>query len=166
MISNLIGWLVTTVVAAAQPVAGVVGVTLDDAFQLVGSNSSGLVATINISSTVPGMIAGNFVARIFDDKGKPIGEIAPLAMKALDGADGRWVLLETSGGTLQKSYAAMLKANLAVVHKGKNLPIDNRGRYEFVYLVGPSVKQGAFVYLEDRPTAAGLIVGPFKVPWK
>ena len=90
----------------------------------------------------------------------------PLAMKALDGADRRWVLLETSVGSLQKSYAAMLKANLAVVHKGKNLPIDKTGRYEFVYLVGPSVKQGAFVYLEDRPTAAGLIVGPFKVPWK
>jgi hypothetical protein len=50
MISNLIGWLVTTVIAAAQPVAGVVGVTLDDAFQLVGSNSSGLIATINITS--------------------------------------------------------------------------------------------------------------------
>ena len=53
-----------------------------------------------------------------------------------------------------------------VLHKGKNLPIDKTGRYEFVYLVGPSVKQGAFVYLEDRPTAAGLVVGPFKVPWK
>ena len=55
MISNLIGWLVTTVIAAAQPVAGVVGVTLDDAFQLVGSNSSGLIATINITSLAPGM---------------------------------------------------------------------------------------------------------------
>jgi len=166
MVSHMIGWLVTTVVAAAQPVAGVVGVTLDDAFQLVGSNSSGLIARINITSLAPGMTAGNFVARIFDEKGKPTGEIAPLAMKALDGADGRWVLLETSGGTLQESYAAMLKANQAVVHKGKNLPIDKTGQYEFVYLVGPSVKQGAFVYLEDRPTAAGLIGGPFKVPWK
>ena len=166
MVSNVIGWLAATVVAAAQPIAGVVGVTLDDAFQLVGSNSSGLIATINITSLAPGMTAGNFVARIFDEKGKPIGEIAPLAMKALDGADRRWVLLETSGGTFQKSYAAMLKGNLAVVHKGKNLPIDKAGRYEFVYLVGPSVKQGAFIYLEDRPTAAGLIVGPFKVPWK
>ena len=84
MISNLIGWLVTTVVAAAQPVAGLVGVTLDDAFQLVGSNSSGLIATINITSLAPGMIAGNFVGRIFDDKGKVLGEMAPrLALAAL-----------------------------------------------------------------------------------
>jgi hypothetical protein len=166
VVSNLIISLMTALVAAAPPVAGVAGVRLDDAFQLVGSNSSGLIATINITAIAPGMIAGNFIARIFDDKGKLVGEIAPLAMKALDGSDRRWVLLETSVGTLEKAYAAMLKANAAVLHKGRNLPIDKPGRYEFVYLVGPSVKQGAFAYQEDRPTAAGMIVGPFKVPWK
>ena len=157
MIANLIGWLVTTVVAAAQPVAGVVGVTLDDAFQLVGSNSSGLVATINITSLAPGMTAGNFVGRIFDDKGKPIGEMAPLAMKALDGADRRWVLLETSVGSLQKSYAAMLKANLAVVHKGKNLPIDKTGRYEFVYLAGPTRSPKSSSFRTGKPKRSAIV---------
>jgi hypothetical protein len=166
MISKSMAWLVVAVFAASQPVARVAGVRLDAAFHLVGSDSSGLIATIQITAIAPGMTAGNFIARIFDDKGKPVGEMAPLAMRALDGADQRWLLLETQVGTLQKSYAAMLKANAAVLHKGKNLPIDRTGRYEFVYLVGPSVKQGAFVYLEDRPTAAGLIIGPFNVPWK
>src|SRR5262245_37120753 len=134
MISNVIGWLVAAVVAAAQPVAGVVGVRLDDAFQLVGSNSSGLIATINITSLAPGMSAGNFVGRIFDGEGKPVGEMTPIAMRALGGDDRRWMLLETSGGTLQKAYDAMLKANTAVLHRGKNLPIDKTGRYELAHL--------------------------------
>jgi hypothetical protein len=165
MVSQLRVWLVAALIAA-PPVVGLAGVRLDDAFQLVGSNSSGLIATIDITAIAPDMTAGNFIARIFDDKGKPAGEMAPLAMKALDGPDRRWVLLETSVGTLEKSYAAMLKANTAVLHKGRNVPIDKPGRYEFVYLVGPSVKQGAFAYQENKPTAAGIIVGPFKVPWK
>jgi len=121
---------------------------------------------IDVTAIVPGMTAGNFIARIFDDKGKPVGEMAPLAMKALDGPDRRWVLLETSVGTLEKSYAAMIEANTVVLHKGKSLPIAKTGRYEFVYLVGRTVKQGAFAYQENTPTAAGIIVGPFKVPWK
>ena len=165
MVFNLIVWLVTALVAA-PPVAGLAGVRLDDAFHLVGSDSSGLIATIDITAIAPGMTAGNFIARIFDDRGKPVGEMAPLAMKALHGSDNRWVLLETSVGTLEKAYAAMIKANAAVLHKGKNVPIDKPGRYEFVYLIGPTVKQGAFAFQENRPAAAGQIVGPFKVPWK
>ncbi len=166
MVSNLIAWVVAFLVVASPPVAGLAGFRLDDAFHLVGSDSSGLIATIDITTLAPGMTAGNFIARIFDDEGKPVGEMAPLAMKALDGSDKRWVLLETSVGTLEKSYAAMIKANTAVLHKGRNVPIDKTGRYEFVYLVGPTVKQGAFAYQENTPTAAGIIVGPFKVPWK
>jgi len=145
MISKSIVWLVAAVVAASQPVADVAGVRLDDGFRLVGSDSSGLIATIRITAIAPGMTAGNFIARVFGDKGKPAGEMAPLAMRALEGADRRWVLLESSAGTLQKSYAAMLKANAAVLHQGKNLPIVRTGSYEFVYLVGPGVKRGAFV---------------------
>ena len=156
----------TALVMTPPPVAGLAGVRLDEAFRLVGSNSSGLIATIDITAVTPGMTAGNFIARVFDDAGKPGGEMWPLAMKALDGPERRWVLLETSTGTLEKSYAPMLKANSAVLHLGRNLPIDKPGRYEFVYLVGPTVKQGAFAYQENTPTAAGIIVGPFKVPWK
>src|SRR5580765_6537546 len=106
MISKSIVWLVAAVVAASQPVADVTGVRLDDGFRLVGSDSSGLIATIRITAIAPGMTAGNFIARVFDDKGKPAGEMAPLAMRALAGADRRWVLLDSSAGTLQKSYAA------------------------------------------------------------
>jgi hypothetical protein len=165
MVSNLIAWAVTALVMASPPVAGLAGVRLDEGFRLVGSNSSGLIATIDITAATPGMTAGNFIARIFDDAGRPAGEMWPLATKAFDGPERRWVLLETSAGTLEKSYAAMLKANTAMLHKGRNLPIDKPGRYEFVYLVGPTVKQGAFAYQENKPTAAAIIVGPFKVPW-
>lgn len=166
MVSNLIFGVVMALVAVQPSVAGLAGVRLDDGFRLVGSNSSGLIATIDITAVTPGMTAGNFIARIFDDNGKPAGEMWPFAVKSLAGPDRRWVLLETSIGTLEKSYTAMIKANTAVLHKGRSLPIDRTGRYEFVYLIGPSVKQGAFAYQENKPTAAGMIVGAFTVPWK
>jgi hypothetical protein len=167
VVSQLLAWLVAAALVAAQPsVAGLAGVRLDDGFRLVGSDSSGLIATIDVTAVPPGMTAGNFIARIFNDAGKPAGEMWPFAVKSLEGPEKRWVLLETSVGTLEKSYAAMIKANTAVLHKGRNLPIDWPGRYEFVYLIGPSVKRGAFAYQENKPTAAGLIVGPFTVPSK
>src|SRR5678815_1000696 len=79
MVSNLIVWTVTALVMASPPIAGLAGVRLDEGFRLVGSNSSGLIATIDITAATPGMTAGNFIARIFDDAGKPAGEMWPLA---------------------------------------------------------------------------------------
>jgi hypothetical protein len=103
MVSNLIVWAVTALVMTSPPVAGLAGVRLDEGFRLVGSNSSGLIATIDITAATPGMTAGNFIARIFDDAGRPAGEMWPLAMKAFDGPERRWVLLETSAGTLSRT---------------------------------------------------------------
>src|SRR5689334_11827258 len=67
----------------AQKVVDVAGVRLDEAFRLVGSNSTGLVVSVTVKDPPPHTTSGNFIVRLFDDAGRPSGELACLAMRFL-----------------------------------------------------------------------------------
>jgi len=155
---------------ASQPRVRATGVHLDDAFQLVGSDSSGLVISVTINALAPKMTTDDFAAVAYDDKARRTGEVATLALRFLDGADPKppWVLLDGPQGTLSRSYRALIDSHAAVVETTRKKSIEKVGRYEFVYLVGQSVRQAALVYDQDvvhRPDPNRVPVAKFTVPW-
>ncbi len=141
------------------------GVRLDQEFRLPGSNASGLVAAVTIDRLPRPSTTGDFTVFITDDQGKRAGEVSCLAMRFLDGASPkRWVLLDSSAGSLARSYRAMIDSGAAVVETTRNKPVET-GHYEFVYLVGTSVRRGTLTYGDDRRESARLAIGSFDVPW-
>jgi hypothetical protein len=115
----------------------VTDVRLDDAFRQPGSDSSGLVVTVNVDRLAkPGSIK-DFVLIIYNDQGLRAGEIVCRTVRSASGTGSR---------TERKT-------------------VDAPGTYEFVFVVGPSVKQGALLYGENRPDVARRPIGSFKVPW-
>jgi hypothetical protein len=68
-------------------------------------------------------------------------------------------------GTLSRSYRAQVEAGAAKVEKDRKRAIDKPGVYEFVFLVGPAVKQGALSYGGNRPDVARVPIDSFRVPW-
>jgi hypothetical protein len=158
----LAGWSVH-----AQKAIEVAGVRLDDAFRLAGSNSAGLVVSVTVNDLKPHTTTDNFLVRLFDDAGRPSGDLACLAMRSLQDAGGPappWLLLDSAEGTLQRSYAALLASKAATIQKSRRRPIEKAGRYEFVFLIGPNAKQGALLFGADGPDVARLPVGSFKIP--
>jgi hypothetical protein len=156
--------------SAAQPQVQVTGVRLDDAFRLVGSNSSGLVVSVTIGEPKPRATSNDFALVNFDDNGRRAGESACLAMRFLDGADPKppWSLLDDSTGTLERSYRSLTQSHTAVAEKTRRKNLETAGRYEFVYLVGTSVKRAALVHDDDavhRPDPKRVPVASFNVPW-
>src|SRR5262245_29054509 len=107
------------------------------AFHMPGSDASGLVFTVNIERLARASSVKDFVLVIFNDQGRPAGEIACLKVRSV-------------GGT---GPAAERKT------------IDTPGVYEFVFVIGPNVKQGVVSYGENRPDVARRPIGSFKVPW-
>lgn len=152
-------------VIAAPETMRVTGVRLDDRFRLTGSNSTGLVVSIGVDELKPRMASRDFTLRIFDDRGRSSGEVACLAMKLVGGSDSRWILLDEPTGTLRRSYRALIDSGAAVVENQRSKAIERVGQYEFVYLIGPTVKQGALTYSVFGQNQAGVPVGSFKVPW-
>ena len=152
---------------AQQPIA-VAGVRLDEAFRLTGSNSMGLVVSVTVNELKPHTTSDNFLVRLFDPAGRPAGDISCLAMRQLPDGGGPnppWILLDSPTGSLERSYAALLASKAAIVQKGRTHAVDRTGRYEFVFLIGPTAKQAALLFGENRPDVARLPVGSFKVPW-
>ncbi len=146
----------------------VTGVRLDNAFRLVGSDSSGLVLTVRIDQLLRPTSTGDFTLVIFNDQGRPSGEVSCLATRVVSGADSKpqpRTLLDDSAGTLSRSYRAQTDTGTAIVEKSRRKSIDKPAVYEFVFLIGPSVKQGVLSYGENRPDVGRLPVGSFKVPW-
>jgi hypothetical protein len=166
----LAGWLALMVVAGgfvdAQKAIDVAGIRLDEAFRLAGSNSTGLVVSVTVNDLKPHTTSDNFLVRLFDEKGRPSGDLACLAIRSLPDAGpmSPWLLLDSAEGTLQRSYAGLLASKAATIQKSRRSPIDKAGRYEFVFLIGPTAKQGALLFGENRPDVARLPVGSFKIP--
>ena len=57
----------------------------------------------------------------------------------------------------------MIESGAAVAERQRNKPIEKMGRYELVFLVGPTSKQGVLTYGDDRRQSARLTIGSFKV---
>jgi hypothetical protein len=86
------GWSVD-----AQKALDVAGVRLDEAFRLAGSNSMGLVVSVTVNDLKPHTTTDNFHVRLFDEAGRPSGDLACLAMRPLadgDGPKSPWILLD------------------------------------------------------------------------
>jgi hypothetical protein len=151
----------------AQPSVAVIAVRLDNDFRLTGSDSSGLIVSVSITELKPHTTSDDFRVRLFDDKGQPSGVLTCFAMKSLDAADPRprWMLLDGPTGTLGRAYAALLQSNAAILHKGRTRIIDKAGRYEFVYLIGPNVREAALISGASRPEASRIPAIPLKIPW-
>lgn len=145
-------------------------VRLDDTFKLQGSDSSGLVLTVRIDQLPRTISTADFSLIIFDDRGKPSGESSCLAIRAAGPAGTKpkpWTLLDDPAGTLSRSYRAQVGAGTAIVEKNRGKTIDAAGVYEFAFLIGPTVKQGALSYGENSANSANvarLPIGSFRVP--
>jgi len=152
----------------AQQAIAVAGVRLDEAFRLTGSNSMGLVVSVTVNELKSHTTSDNFLLRLFDDTGRPAGDIGCLALRRLPDGGGPkppWILLDSPAGSLERQYAALLASKAAISQKSRPLAVEHAGRYEFVFLIGPTAKQGALLFGENRPDVARLPVGSFKVPW-
>lgn len=126
---------------AAQPAMELSGVRLDNEFRMPGSNASGLVFTVTIHALARPTTTDDFIVVIYDDQGRPAGEISCYGMRFLDGGN---------------AHPAWVRGKTALV---------KTGRYELEYVIGPTVKRGALLYGEKRPDVARMPIGPFKVPW-
>jgi hypothetical protein len=150
---------------SAQTSIQLTGVRMDEALRPLGANGGGLVASVTVSRLARPSTTGDFTVFITDDQGKRAGEVSCLAMRFLDGANPKqWVLLESSPGSMARSYKAMIDSGAAVVEATRNKPVE-KGRYELVYVVGTSAKRGALTYGEDRRESARLAIGSFDIPW-
>jgi len=107
------------------------------AFQMPGSDASALVFTVNVERLARASSLKDFVLIIFNDQGRLAGEIACLKVRSAGG----------TGPTTERKT------------------IDAPGVYEFVFVIGPNVKQGVLSYGENRPDVARRPIGSFKVPW-
>jgi hypothetical protein len=127
--------------AAAQPAMQLTGVRLDDAFKMPGSDAAGLVFSVMVRTLAKPTTTGDFTLVVYDEQGRPSGEISCYAMRFLDNGDAQppWI----------RGKSALAKA----------------GRYELEYVIGPKVKRGALLYGENRPDVARVPIGPFTVPW-
>ncbi len=155
----------------AQPAAQVMGVRLDDAFRLVGSDSSGLVISVTLAAQQTHRTSDDFALVVFDKTGQRTGSKACLAAKFLGGSNPKvpWTLLDDGVGTLARGYRAMIDAHTAIVHKGRRIAIVTAGRYELVYLVSTTETQGALAYGSDVVHQPARLAEPlltsFKIPW-
>jgi hypothetical protein len=159
--------LMLSPLALAQPPQEITAVRLDNTFRLVGSDSSGLVVAVKIGALKRPASSGDFTLVIFDAQGHRSGETACLAIRRVDGSGSKqpWVLLDDQNGTLSRSYRSLIESGAAVVEKQRSKALDQAGNYEFVFVIGPTVKQGALAYGENRPDVARVPIGSFKVPW-
>jgi len=161
-------WLTAIVcaTAASQPTMAVAAYRLDDTFRLPGTNATGFVVSVRINAPGPGMTADDFILRLFDDSGRPLGENTTLAIRQHDNDAMKqpWVLLD-SRGLLERSYAPLIASKAAVAEQGRKRPIDRPGLYELVYFIGPTVRQASLFVGPDRPNVARVPIGAFKIPW-
>jgi hypothetical protein len=152
--------------AATSPVH-VTGVRQDAAFQLPGSNATGLVVSVRIDRVEPATSSDDFVLALLDRDRR--GHNACLALRFLDGPNPtQWVLLDDGSGTLARSYHSLVDAKTAVVNRGRKMPFAKAGRYELVYFIATDLKEVALAYTPDavhRPDDAKRhLVDTFKVP--
>ena len=162
--------LMTLALPAALQEAQTTGVRLDDAFHLPGSDTAGLVVSVKLNGLKPHASSNDFALVNIDGKGHRTGESACLAMRFLDGADPTppWMLLNDPIGTLTRSYRALLDSHAAVAENVRSINLEKAGRYEFVFLVGTSVRRAALVHDDDvvhRPDPKRVPVASFDVPW-
>ena len=159
---------------AAQPAVQLTGVRLDNAFQLVGSNASGLVVSITLKGPQSRRTSDDFALVLFD-AGRRSGSNTCLAMRFLDGADSKppWLLLDDSTGTLARGYRTLVDSHAAVIEHARKKTMEMAGRYELVYLVSTNNDRAALAYGNDVAhrlasdlDREGRLVASFKVPWQ
>jgi hypothetical protein len=158
-------------IIGAQKAVELIGVRIDSAFRLVGSNSSGLVVSVKIDELQGHRTSDDFALILFDADGRRSGTMACLAVRFLDGGDPKppWVLLDDPAGTLARSYRALVDSKAAVIEKVRQKTLETAGRYELVYLVATTQKRAALAYGDDvihRPVDLDRrLIGSFNVPW-
>jgi hypothetical protein len=159
--------LTTFCVHAAQPALRVTGERLEPAFAMPGSDAVGLVVSVTIDQLKGPATTGDFTLFVFDGRGARTGQVRCLAMRLLDAGDRTppWVLLSTPGGTLARSYKALVDSGAAIVGTDRSRPVDRTGRYELAYLIGRAVKQAALTYGDDHPDPTRPLIAKFDVPW-
>jgi hypothetical protein len=155
----------------AQQAPQLTGVRLENAFRLLGSNSSGLVVSVKLDERQSRRTSDDLALVLFDSSGRRLGTMACLALRFLDGVDSKpaWTLLDDASGTLARQYRALIDSHVAVIAHARKASLQDAGRYEFVYVVGSNQKQAALAYGEDvvhRPVdLEQRLIGSFKVPW-
>src|SRR5262245_16191896 len=152
---------------AAQPALHVTGERLEPAFAMPGSDATGLVVSVTIDQLKGPATSNDFTLFVFDGRGTRTGQAHCAAMRLLDAGNGKqpWVLLTAPGGTLARTYKALLDSGAAIVGTDRTRPIERTGRYELVYVIGRSVKQAALTYGDDHPDPARPLIAKFDVPW-
>jgi 4-hydroxy-2-oxoheptanedioate aldolase len=126
----------------------------------------GLVVSVTVNDATPHPTTDNFLVRLFDDAGRPSGDLSCLALRQLPDGGGPkppWILLDSPTGSLERSYAALLASKAAIVQKNRQRVVEHAGHCEFVFLIGPAAKQGALLFGENRPDVARLPVGSWLV---
>jgi hypothetical protein len=162
--------LILPVPVAVQQAAQLTGVRLDHTFRLGGSDSSGLVVSVQINDQQSHRTSDDVALVLFDSNGRRSGTVSCLALRFLGSPDSKtpWILLDDSSATLARSYRALVDSHAAIVEKSRKASIQASGRYEFVFLVGTKVKHAAIAYGEDvihRPGEPASLIGSFEVPW-
>jgi hypothetical protein len=159
-------------IVGVQPAVQLTGVRIDNAFRLVGSNSSGLVVSVKTNDLQGHRTSDDFALVLFDADGRRSGTMACLAVRFLDGGDPKppWALLDDPAGTLAGSYHALVDSKAAVIEKARKKTLETAGRYELVYLVTTTQKRAALAFSDDVVHHPGdldrRLIGSFSVPWQ
>lgn len=133
-LSALVMGLAVSCSREPRPPVEVTGTRFENKFQI--DETRGLVVSVRINQLNGKPSSSDFRLVFTDEKGGP-GSLAGLAIGFPEAADPaqRWVLLTNQKATIEKE-----------------------GLYEFVYLIGPSVKEASLQFGQER-------VGSFTVPW-
>jgi hypothetical protein len=112
----------------------ITGTRFENEFQI--NETRGLVVSVRINQLQGKPTSDDFRLVFTDENGQP-GDLASLAMGFPDAAEPEqsWVLLTDRTGT-----------------------IETEGRFEFVFLIGPSVREASLHYRQQA-------VGSFTIPW-